>query len=152
MLEVNVDDALLYGQKLAAHTRASIFLYETSVLTNGECDVEIQNAQPGVKDLHSLLPCSAAIAAACVSSVIGETEDKEDVLFQQFSHAMAFWCVAIEEAGNHANQKGRVLPGTMRPALIDALHYLKEPHVRSTARLLQRGIGCQATDTDSQTT
>ena len=73
MLEVNVDDALLYGQKLAAHSRASIYLFETSVLTDGEIDIEIHNAQLGTKNLHSLLPCSAAIAAACVSSVLRET-------------------------------------------------------------------------------
>lgn len=73
MMEVNVDDALLYGQKLAAHTRASIYLFETSILTDGETDIEIQNSQLGIRDLHSLLPCSAAIAAACVSSVQAET-------------------------------------------------------------------------------
>lgn len=69
------------------------------------------------------------------------TEDIEDVQFHQFSHAMAFWCVAVEEAGNYANQKGHILPGTMRQALIDALHYLKEPHVRSIARLLKHQTG-----------
>lgn len=74
-------------------------------------------------------------------SLSSSVEDNEDVLFHQFSHAMAFWCVAMEEAGNHANQKGRVLPGTLRQALIDALHYLKEPHIRSTARLLNHQTG-----------
>lgn len=62
-------------------------------------------------------------------------EDNEDTQLHQFSHAMALWCVAIEEAGNHANQKGHTLPGTMRQALIDALHYLQESHVRKKAQL-----------------
>ena len=54
---------------------------------------------------------------------------------------MAFWCAAIEEAGNHANQKGHILPGAMRVALIDALHYLNEPQVRSMARLFKHSTG-----------
>lgn len=77
MLEVNVDDALQNGRRLAAYTRASIYLYETSILTDGETDIEILNTQPGTQYLHSLLPCSAAIAAACVSSVRRETGERE---------------------------------------------------------------------------
>jgi hypothetical protein len=135
LLEVNVDDAIQYGHRLAAHSRASVFFMETSLLTDGETDIEILNPQSGTKYLHSLLPCSAAIAAACVSSVLRETDDSEDALLHQFSHALSLWCVAVEEAGSHANQSGTLLPGTMRQSLIDALHYLKEPHVRSAAKL-----------------
>ena len=73
LLEVNVDDAIQYGHRLAAHSRASVFFMETSLLTDGETDIEILNSQSGTKYLHSLLPCSAAVAAACVSSVLRET-------------------------------------------------------------------------------
>jgi hypothetical protein len=135
LLEVNVEDALQYGHKLAAHSRASIFFFETSLLTDGETDIEILNPQSGVKYLHSMLPCSAAVAAACVSSVLRGADDSEDALLHQFSHALALWCVAVEEASSHASQRGVTLPGTMRQALINALHYLKESHVRSSAKL-----------------
>ena len=62
-------------------------------------------------------------------------DDSEETLLHQFSHALSLWCVAVEEAGSHANQRGSLLPGTMRQALIDALHYLTESHVRSAAKL-----------------
>ena len=180
-----------------------------------------------MKDLHSLLPCSAAVAAACVSSVAGEaggfvrllwdtggmqvycptrcswyglclgtrfygdpqerlltsflslsssnathvgemstitcfslpppshtymcwapppppphcTEEVEGVTLRHFSHALALWYVAAEEACNHANQKGKILPGTLRQSLIDALHYLDEPHVRTKAHLKAHTAG-----------
>ena len=81
--------------------------------------------------VHVELPPNTMYPGMLFSSA----EDNEDILLHQYSHAMALWCVAIEEASNHANQKGRVLPGHMRHALIDALHYLREPHVRTTARI-----------------
>ena len=73
MLEVNVDDALEQGQALAAYTKATVHLYEMSLITNGEMVVEISKPQMAMKVLHSVLPSSAAVAAACVSSVAGET-------------------------------------------------------------------------------
>ncbi|CAI8044203.1 hypothetical protein GBAR_LOCUS24543 [Geodia barretti] len=149
LLEVNVDDAIQYGHRLAAHSRASVFFMETSLLTDGETDIEILNSQSGTKYLHSLLPCSAAVAAACVSSVLRETDDSEDALLHQFSHALSLWCVAVEEAGSHANQHGTLLPGTMRQSLIDALHYLTESHVRSAANL---SLYCMRTGRPSQGT
>ena len=76
LLEVNVGDAIQYGHRLAAYSRASVFFLETSLLTDGETDIEILNPQSGTKYLHSLVPCSAAIAAACVSSVLRETGER----------------------------------------------------------------------------
>ena len=75
------------------------------------------------------------------STLCPAPDDNDDVMLHQFSHGLAFWYVAAEEAGNHANQKDSVLPGTLRQALIDALHYLDEPHVRSKAQLKEHIVG-----------
>ena len=63
------------------------------------------------------------------------SDDSEGVTLRQFTHALALWYVATEEASSHANQRHHVLPGTLRQTLIDALSYLEERHVRSKAGL-----------------
>lgn len=76
MSEVSLDDCLEYGQKLAAHTKAFIHLYETNVVTCGEVIVEIANNQVGMGNLHSILPCCGAVTAAVLACVHVDLDDQ----------------------------------------------------------------------------
>lgn len=69
MCSVPVDTGMEYAQKLCAHSSAYVHVYETNVVTSGELVVEITNTQQGMGNLHSTLPCSAAVVAATLACV-----------------------------------------------------------------------------------
>ncbi len=69
MKDVSVTTALEHAQKLCTYSDSLVHLYETSVVTNGEMVVEINNSQLGMGNLHSTLACSGAIVAAVLSCV-----------------------------------------------------------------------------------
>lgn len=76
MCDVSETDALEQAQKLAAHTKAFISLYETNVVTNGEVVVEISNNQLGMGNLHATLQVCSSIAAAVLACVKAESEEE----------------------------------------------------------------------------
>lgn len=76
MCDVSETDALEQAQKLAAHTKAFINLYETNVITNGEIVVEISNNQLGMGNLHSTLQVCGSVAAAVLACVTPESDEE----------------------------------------------------------------------------
>ena len=69
MKDISIENALEYAQKLSVYSTSYIHLYETNVVTSGEEVVEISNTQIGMGNLHSTLPCSAAIMSAVLACV-----------------------------------------------------------------------------------
>ena len=80
MGNVKVDEGLEYAQKLSAYSTAMVHIYETNVVTSGELVVEITNTQQGMGNLHSTLPCSAAIVAATLACADNSHHDSKCVL------------------------------------------------------------------------
>lgn len=64
-----MDTALEHAQRLCVYTSSFVHLYEANVVTSGEVVVEIANTQLGMGNLHSTLPCSAAVMAAVLACV-----------------------------------------------------------------------------------
>ncbi len=66
----------------------------------------------------------------------------DDVTVKECGHALALYYVAGEEAAiETSNAEGLIPPGTLRRNLIDALHYLDEPAVRTKAQLFAHLAG-----------
>lgn len=76
MADVSVSSALTYAQKLCAYSGSFVHLYEANVVTSGELVTEIFNTQLGMGNLHSTLPCSAAIIAAVIACVNLEDDNR----------------------------------------------------------------------------
>lgn len=81
MSDVSINTALEYAQKLCTYTSSYVHLYEANVVTSGELVVEVSNNQTGMGNLHSTLPCSAAIVAAVVACVDLEEEDRGEFCY-----------------------------------------------------------------------
>ena len=135
MKDVSPQVALDMAGKLAAQTGAFVHLYETNTLTSGEQILEINNSQLGMNNLHSIVPCSAAI----IATVLAGVDDQGSIVtLNHCGHALSLYHVAAEKATllSTDGSTGVIAPGSLRWHLINHLYILDEPTVREQAEIV----------------